>query len=501
MFKEEQEKAKLVEDAQIVGTSESSASSDLSDSLNSSKPSRAAGTIFANKYEITGYIGAGGMSQVYLAKDLLVNRNVAIKIMHAGRELNSHSIVRFQQEARAAGQLSHTNIASVFAFDVTEDNEPYLVMDYVDGKSLSDLIESEGPLEANRAANLLEQMLDGLLHAHYRGVIHRDLKPGNIIVTKDETGKEVVKIVDFGIAKITNPEHEIKLTQTGDIFGSPQYMSPEQCGGKVVDARTDLYSLGCIAFEMFTKRPPLTAENALQIFSLRLTEDAPTMSAAYPDLSIPSMLNDFVAQLLVRDPAGRYQSAEQAKLDLAAIKSGRAPAYLKSFKKPSLIRDFFDLFVMPGAFFERMPVTGGFGVPILVFTCIAIISAVADCIATRNPARVLPTIIELVYVSWALAFLIHFLSKIFGSKMRFEGSFRIAVYSMFPGVLACDPNQPLLQIIALVWTFVLLMLGVKAVHKFNNSLSGSVAITAQLFTMMFCTTVVQLLLYSFSHFR
>ena len=198
-------------------------------------------------FEILGTLGEGAMGIVYKARHLLLDKVVAIKVLKEEYTSQSKIFLRFQQEARTTSHLSHENIASVHDFGLTEGGHPFIVMDYVEGVTLAGLIEEMKVLPEDVALSIFQQICRALVHAHENNVIHRDLKPSNIILQKRASGEWHAKVVDFGIAKVmieSEDDHSPKLTQTGEIFGTPLYMSPEQCQGQKVDQRSDIYSLG-----------------------------------------------------------------------------------------------------------------------------------------------------------------------------------------------------------------------------------------------------------------
>lgn len=213
-------------------------------------------------YEFIGEIGSGGMGVIYKAWHSSLKKNVAIKILH---QVNQQTVMRFQREAQAASTLRHDNVIAVLDFGATDEGQPYMVMDFVEGKPLSDLINQRGALPVDSALNIFKQICSGIGHAHGKGVVHRDLKPSNVMLSDPDKWNPHVHIVDFGIAKVLGPEETEagKLTQTGDVFGSPLYMSPEQCFGKKVDFRSDIYSIGCIMFEVLTGKPPFMGETIM----------------------------------------------------------------------------------------------------------------------------------------------------------------------------------------------------------------------------------------------
>jgi eukaryotic-like serine/threonine-protein kinase len=310
-------------------------------SVSPSKPEQLVGSIFDGKYEILSLLGQGGMSAVFKAKNLVLNRIVAIKILLGSRNLNEQSLMRFQQEARAASQLDHHNIVKVHDFSVSIDLAPYMVMDYVEGNSIAEIITVEGQLDPYRALDLILQACDALEHAHQQGVVHRDLKPSNIMVTKGKNDSEVAKIVDFGVAKIMEEEQGSapQLTRTGEVFGSPLYMSPEQCLGKKVDARTDIYSLACVLFEELTGMPPFRADNVLATMHMHISDAPPEVTKLRTDLPNGAVLSSILLTALSKNPDQRFQSMRDfsTALQKAALKPqtrlGKILTLLNIFRK------------------------------------------------------------------------------------------------------------------------------------------------------------------------
>jgi len=223
-------------------------------------------------------------------------------------------IKRFKHEARTISLLAHQNLVAVHDFGFTDVGEPYLVMDYLEGPDLDDLLQEADDtgqtMDPDRVLSLCLQVCDGLSHAHQRAVIHRDIKPSNIIVIKDKDGSEQVKIVDFGFAKALSIEDSMKLTKTGEIFGSPAFMSPEQCMGKVADERSDIYAVGCILFECFTGVQPFDGDNPFDILRKHVFEEPPPFPADSP---VPAAIQREVLKALHRDPAHRHQTAAELK--------------------------------------------------------------------------------------------------------------------------------------------------------------------------------------------
>lgn len=263
------------------------------------------GSIFADKYEIDKPLGSGGMSTVYKANHIYLDKPMAIKVLNQNLASDPIAVRRFQTEAKACNELNHPNLLAVHDFGVSVDGQAYIVMDFLQGESLSERIQKQGKLDIISAIPIFMQIASGLAFAHDKNVLHRDIKPSNVMLVKGEDGKTVSKIVDFGLAK-TYDEKSLKLTQTGEIFGSPIYMSPEQCQGAELDARSDIYSLGVLMYETLAGRVPIMGHNALETFKMKVTEDAPPFDA---DLNIPAWLGNTILTLLERDKEKRPPSA------------------------------------------------------------------------------------------------------------------------------------------------------------------------------------------------
>lgn len=268
------------------------------------------GTKVADKYEVISEIGRGGMSIVYKARHELMDRTVAIKMLQAGLVNDQTSIKRFQQEAQAASCLTHPNVITVYDYGLVPSGQPYLVMDYLTGESLSEVVLRDGYVVPLRAVTIFIQACDALEHAHQKGVLHRDLKCGNIMLTDVEGQKDVVKVVDFGIAKLmpSSGKQQQNLTQTGEVFGSPIYMSPEQCMGEQLDARSDIYSMGCMLYESLTGQPPLMGDTIIDTMQMHVGTAAPPFAKMRPGLNIPQILEDVCLKALQKKPADRFVS-------------------------------------------------------------------------------------------------------------------------------------------------------------------------------------------------
>jgi len=261
------------------------------------------------------------MGRVYLGEHVKMNRQCAIKVMSPALVNDAESAARFAREASSAARIIHPNVAAVFDYGESE-GLIYLVMEYVDGQSLARILAREAPLSVDRALDLARQIADGLGAAHELGIIHRDLKPDNILVTRTRTGREVPKVVDFGIAKAVQDTTGESLTRTGLVIGTPEFMSPEQLLGDPVDARSDLYALGCILHLMLTATPPFAASTREQMIKRRLSEGPPHVQQLDPGL--PDSVDRIVERLLARSPADRYGSAAEVRDALAGTHVRRA---------------------------------------------------------------------------------------------------------------------------------------------------------------------------------
>ena len=271
-----------------------------------------ASQVFTGRYQIVRHLARGGMAEVYLARDLLLDRPVALKVLFPEFATDRSFVERFRREARSAANLNHPNIVSIYDWG-EEEGTYFIVMEYVDGLTLRDVIRRQGPLLANRAAEIGADIAGALHFAHVHGVIHRDVKPGNVLITTTQ-----VKVTDFGIARAGDPAES--LTQAGAVMGTATYFSPEQAQGHVVDPRTDVYSLGVVLYEMVSGRPPFTGDNPVSIAYQHVREEPIPPSQHNPD--VPPVFEAIVAQAMAKNRANRYTSAEDLRSDLLRFNAG-----------------------------------------------------------------------------------------------------------------------------------------------------------------------------------
>lgn len=280
------------------------------------------GTILLGKFRVLELLGAGGMGSVYRVDHLLMETQFALKCMNKFQEANA-SWRRFQNEAKAAYMLDHPNLLKVFELGLLDSGQPFFLMELVEGKTLADEIKAVTHLPVDRAVHIFIQVAFAIGYAHERKVIHRDLKPSNIMLVpaKSDNEAEGVKVVDFGIAKLIGVDdfNQQTLTRTGEIFGSPFYMSPEQCAGLPVDHRSDLYSLGCVFYEALTSAPPFMGETALSTMMKHQNDKQLSLKEASLGISYPPALEAIITKLLEKDPAKRYQSAQDLASDLMSL--------------------------------------------------------------------------------------------------------------------------------------------------------------------------------------
>lgn len=269
-----------------------------------------AGTLLDSQFKVMYEIGSGGMGAVYKCEDIATGRLVAIKVLSTDR-IDAKVLARFQREAKAIARLDNPHLVRLYSVGASPDGKPFIVMELVEGRSIAEAVETDGPMDEKRVTRIALQICAGLQAAHEMGVVHRDLKPGNIILKRSDSQGDDVKIIDFGIAKVAD-NNLIKATNTGEIIGSPAYMSPEQVRGQEIDALTDQYSLGCVLFEMLTGQTPFASSTAIGVLMQHINDAPPSLSeATLGKRKFSSTMERIVQRLLQKDPKARFASMNE----------------------------------------------------------------------------------------------------------------------------------------------------------------------------------------------
>ncbi|MBU6454314.1 MAG: protein kinase [Cyanobacteria bacterium REEB67] len=285
------------------------------------------GDIIGGSYRVQKWIGAGGMGNVYRVEHTMMQSEYALKTLSADK-VTEVAWRRFQNEAQAIARMNHPNVVSIYNLDLHEARLPFYVMDLLQGDTMLDYLRINGPMPIEKALELFIEICSGLGYAHKKGIVHRDVKPPNIVLLDNPEANCKLKIVDFGIAKLSgvkDPQNQY-LTNVGEVCGSPYYMSPEQTEGKRIDARSDIYSLGCTLFEMLTGTPPFRGQSAVDTMIMHQTAVPPTLKTASGGKEFPEMLERAVATMLAKEPMDRYQTMERVMQDLVLIKGGQQGA-------------------------------------------------------------------------------------------------------------------------------------------------------------------------------
>ncbi len=292
------------------------------------------GDILKERYLIQEIIGTGAMGEVYRAVHVTLHKDVAIKLMHVHIAEKSQSYARFRREAKAAGKLDHPHICQVTDFDTTEQGDFYIVMEYLRGETLRERLDKQGTLELRSIFRIMHDLLCALECAHGSGIVHRDIKPGNIMLKNREDRDDFVKLIDFGIVHVDEPDDSHgTLTQSGQIYGTPQYLAPEQVMGDRVDFRADLYACGCMLFEMLEGAPPFNADNYIVLLNKHLILQPPHLTT---QVACAQQLDEVIQKLLQKNPLDRFGSARELRETLDQIEETLTPAERMGKKDASL---------------------------------------------------------------------------------------------------------------------------------------------------------------------
>ncbi len=286
------------------------------------------GTVIGERYRLVEKLGAGGMGTVYRGEHITLKKRVAVKFLHREMSANPELVTRFEREASTAANLDHPNVVAATDFGRLPDGTFYLVMEFVEGRSLRKVIQDDGRFHPLRVLRILRQIGAALSRAHSMGVVHRDLKPENIVVADREGERDVVKVIDFGIARVTKADGPA-LTQLGTVFGTPEYMAPEQAMGQPVDAAADQYALGVIAYELFTGGRPFHADDAVDL--LRMHVGAPVTPPSERATDVPAALDPVLMRMLAKRPVERFENVPSALMALEqALATAAVPSQIVS---------------------------------------------------------------------------------------------------------------------------------------------------------------------------
>ncbi|MCX2929246.1 Stk1 family PASTA domain-containing Ser/Thr kinase [Mycobacterium sp. CVI_P3] len=352
----------------------------------------------SDRYELGEILGFGGMSEVHLARDTRLHRDVAVKVLRADLARDPSFYLRFRREAQNAAALNHPAIVAVYdtgEAETTNGPLPYIVMEYVDGVTLRDIVHTDGPIPPRRAIEIIADACQALNFSHQHGIIHRDVKPANIMISK--TG--AVKVMDFGIARAIADTGN-SVTQTAAVIGTAQYLSPEQARGEPVDARSDVYSLGCVLYEILTGEPPFIGDSPVAVAYQHVREDPVPPSQKHPGVS--PELDAVVLKALAKNPDNRYQTAAEMRTDLVRVHNGEAPEapkVLSAAERTSLLNapgapshgDETHQIPRPGAFAESDRAGGSIGrwlIAVAVLAVLTVVVTVAINMVSGSPRNV-----------------------------------------------------------------------------------------------------------------
>jgi eukaryotic-like serine/threonine-protein kinase len=281
------------------------------------------GHLLGERYRIDRHLGSGGMGRVYAAFQLASGRRVALKVMNDEHMADPRIVARFQREGQVMAQLHHPNLVEVFE-QGQADGRWFLAMELLRGENLADALVDKKTYEPADAVPVLAAILDALDVAHARQIVHRDLKPENVFLARPDDGPPAVKVLDFGVAKVVGMSAQDQLTRSGTVIGTPEFMSPEQATGTNVDARSDLYAVGCIAYAMLCGRPPFVDNWPMRVVMKQAFEPHAPPSRVRPALADATRVDAFVARALEKEPARRYQTAGEMRTALHGLAEGRS---------------------------------------------------------------------------------------------------------------------------------------------------------------------------------
>ncbi len=295
------------------------------------------GQTLDGRYVVEGILGQGGMGLVYRARHAMLGKALAIKVLKPEVSRDEGVIARFRREAQSASAIGSPHICDVSDFGTLPDGSTYFVMEFLDGPPLTKVMELERPMSVARIVRVGQQLADALGAAHERGIIHRDLKPDNVHLVRHGSRDDFVKVLDFGIAKVGNAADK-KLTQAGQVFGTPHYMSPEQCSGREVDHRTDIYAIGVMLYEMATGQVPFDADNLMGVLTKHVYENPIPPRELPPPVNVPAGLEAIILKALAKQPEHRYQSMAELRADLDVVAQGGTPkAVMEAIETASMI--------------------------------------------------------------------------------------------------------------------------------------------------------------------